>query len=160
MTLFPAERQTLLFRISFLFFSSFLTPTRSYSPLTSRPNETDDNRQEITHFRKKTQLIFLVVFCFLLSFPGSESGDLYGNKKKSEKKKVAQQLRQQQREANSAAAEAEAAASQTEIAGNQVSGRVAFTLNLSITYCDKPGRHMRGRTFLFIDHRLTAHCTL
>lgn len=66
-----------------------------------------------------------------------------------------QQQQQQQREANSAAA-AGAAASETGTGENQVNRRVAFTVNLSITYCDKLSEHMRGRTFLFVDHQLTA----
>lgn len=76
-------------------------------------------------------------------------------KKKRKDKKKAQQ--EQQREANSAAAVAvAAAASQTGTGGNQVNRRVAFTVNLSITYCDKLGEHMRGGTLPFVDHQLTA----
>lgn len=87
----------------------------------------------------------------MLSFPRSESGDSQGKKKEKTKKMAQQQQKQQQREANSAAA-----VSQTGTGGNQVNRRVAFTVNLSITYCDKLCEHMRGRTFLFVDHQLTA----
>lgn len=75
-----------------------------------------------------------------MSFPANESGN-----SKGKEKKMAQQ--EQQREANSAAAGT---------GGNQVNRRVAFAVNLSITYCDKPGEHMRGTTLPFVDHQLTA----